>query len=181
MKLFFALLFCGCSALAFELSTFQEEIPESNPVTRTVITDSKMRFSFIAPRNWTVAADRAAKRVTLADNAGQSSIAVRSLTNSMPSGISFKNGVKARFNGAEVLEEFPAASGVGAGVGIDVKYALGGSLLVVSRVVVFPAPAGSIEVTFTAPAAEFEKLHVPWTGFINSLRLDRLGAPVRPG
>lgn len=180
MKFFFLIFLCGCSALAFDLSTFQEEIPESNPVTRTVITDGKTRFSFIAPRSWTTAADRAAKRVTLADSAGQSSIAVRSLTNAMPSGLSFKNGVKARFNGAEVLEEFSAASGIGSGAGIDVKHALGGSFVVVTRVVVFPAPAGSIEVTFTAPAAEFEKLHVPWTGFINSLRLDRLVAPVRP-
>ena len=44
-------------------------------------------------------------------------------------------------------------------------------LVMVTRFAVFSAPEGSIEVTLTASADEFAALHLFWTAFSNSLRI----------
>ena len=71
-----------------------------------------------------------------------------------------------------MVDEFGAASGSGPGLGIDFRHVVNSSVRAGTRMAVFAAPEGSIEIVLTAPAGEFDKLHLVWTGFLNSFRIE---------
>lgn len=172
-RLFGALILLGVvAAHGFEIQTFEQQIPESNPVMRTRVTDGRNRFSFITPNGWRAQSDAPGKRMSLQKGDSQSIISMRFAMEAMPATAEqFKAHALRKIAGAKVLEEFAASSGGGKGLGIDVAHAVSGVPLI-TRLVVFPGVSGSVEVSLAAPPQEFESLHIAWTGFINSFRIE---------
>ncbi len=165
------------STLAFNVVTVEEPVPESNPVARTVVTDGRTQFSFIVPRGWRMRAEATEKRISLESLEPRGVMAVRLMTNGMPATAgALKARVVKDYREVVVMEEFTAASGGDPGLGIDFRHQPAAGVAVAARLAVYAAPGGSIEASVTAAAGDLEKLHLAWTGFINSLRV---GGPAR--
>jgi hypothetical protein len=166
---------------AFQVTTVTEQIPESNPVTRTVVSDAKTRFSFIAPRGWVSTTDPAGRRFVFELNNPRGSVILRLLNAPFTEdAAAFKADVLKGYQKPEVLSEFRAPSGGELGMGIELRHAVGGNFYVITRVVRFRTPDGSVEANLTASPDEFAKMHNAWTGFMNSFRVEKDSKPAAP-
>lgn len=166
------LIAAAVAAGAFEIKTFQEDIPEANPVTRTQVTSGRTRFSFIAPPGWNGSADAGKRKLAFASASPRSATFIQMLTNSIPADTAqFKKEVTKELQNVEVVDEFQASSGGGPGLGIDLKHLVSGSPTL-TRVTRFRAPEGSVQITISAHPDDFPALHAAWTSFINSFRVE---------
>jgi hypothetical protein len=173
MRILLVLLCAGLSARAFEVTTVTEQIPESNAVTRTRVTDGKTQFSFIAPKGWITSSDAAARRVSLQTTEPRATINVQFSTNAMPADLAqFRQQVTSALQNATVLEEFQAPSAGSVGFAIDVRHTINGSFNIITRMCVYKSPDGAIELSMASSPDDFEKLHTAWTWFSNSFRVE---------
>lgn len=160
--------------LAFEVSNVQEEIPEAGTFTRTRVTDGKTVFSFIAPNEWTPSTEPSNKLYSLHSGKLDATFNLRLLTNSYPASAGkFKELVAAAYNDVNVAEEFSAASGSGSGLGVDIRHVVAGKFGMNTRVAVFPAPEGVLEVSLSTPSGSLAALHSAWVAFLNSVRIEK--------
>ena len=167
------LLLTMFQSLAFEFTSVREEIPESNPVTRQLVTDGRTKFSFIAPTGWEIRADNSARKMILQPPTSTGGFIVRLSTNSVPSGAALlRSSLADRFQNVVVLDEFGAASGSGAGLGIEFLHVANSKVPATTRLAVFGTPEGLIEIALTGSVQDFEKLRPAWTGFMNSFRVE---------
>lgn len=181
-RLALALLFCAAlNASAFHITTVTEQISESNPVTRTMVSDAKTRFSFVGPREWVLTTDPAGRRFVFESSNPRGTVIVR-LSNApfTEDAAQFKADVLKNYQKPEVTSEFRAPSGGDRGIGIDLRHAVGGNYFVKTRVVRFRTPDGSVEISLTASPDEFEKMHLTWNDFMNSFRVEKDAKPAAP-
>lgn len=174
-----AILIILCSALnvvAFDVRTYSEQIPESNPVTRVRVTHEGTQFSFAVAPGWKFGSDPQGLRVWLQPEDGQRSIVLQITTNSMPDADKLRQQVTNRWAGALILNEFTAPSGGGVGVGIDLRRKVNDRVWMMSRICVYKAPRDVVEISMLAKPTDWEDLHPVWTDFINSFRLEPLAA-----
>jgi hypothetical protein len=176
MKIVLLLLLCSVlRAAAFEVVTYSEPVPESNPVTRIRVTHLRTQFSFVALPGWRFGSDATGLRVWLQSEDAQRSITIQITTNSMPvDAEKFRQQVTNRWAGSLVLDEFTAPSGGSTGLGIDLRRKVNDRLWMMNRVCVYKAPHDAVEVCLSARPEEWEALHPAWTDFINSFRLEPL-------
>lgn len=168
------LLSSGITSRAFQIIAVPEQIPESNPVTRSVVSEGRTTFSFIMPPTWISSANAAARKITFESPAPRATLSISMLTNAFPgSAAEFKASVLKTLQNPEVLEEMRAFSGGGGGLGMDVRHEVSGKFIMISRVNWFSAPEGVIEVSMSASPEDFPKLHNAWTGFLNSFRVEK--------
>jgi hypothetical protein len=173
-----ALLWATFQARAFDILTFAEEIPESNPVTRTRLTHLKTQLTFIAPPQWVAASDPAALRLTLQSANPRATITIQLSTNAMPADAAeLKARLLPRFEAATVLEEFQAPSAGVPGLGLDIQHVISAKFNITTRLCLFPAPDGAVEITLAANSEDFPQLHPAWTWLLNSFRLEPRSEP----
>jgi hypothetical protein len=164
------------SAGAFDIANVQEEIPEAGMFTRTQVTEGKTVFSFIAPNDWAPSVEAANKRLSLHSAKLDGTITLRLLTNSYPAtAAKFKEQLLGAYTDATVTDEFGTACGSGAGLGLEIRHTIAEKFQINSRVAVFPAPEGTLEVSLSTSTAPLASFHPYWVGFINSLRVERRG------
>lgn len=167
------------SAAAFELTTYQEEIPESNPVTRIRIKDGKTQFSFAAPPGWSPATDVHARRVSLQSTKPPlGAIIIQIATNSMPANAAeWRQQATNRFKGSTIVQEFQASSGASPGLGVDLRHTVSANYTVFTRLCIFKTPDGAVEINLSTKPDDIDAVHPYWTGFINSFRVEPQAPP----
>jgi hypothetical protein len=173
-----ALLIILCSVLnaaAFDVRTYSEQIPESNPVTRVRVTHEGTQFSFAVLPGWKFGNDAQGLRVWLQPEDGQRSITLQITTNS-PDADKLRQQVTNRWAGSLILNEFTAPSGGGVGVGIDLRRKVNDRIWMMTRICAYKAPRNAVEISMVAKPTDWEDLHPVWTDFINSFRLEPLQA-----
>jgi hypothetical protein len=172
MKLAFLLLLAVFQASAFELRSFSEPVPESNPETRIRVTDGNTVFSFVTPKGWTMAPDQSTRRITL-QLQSQAAIILQISTNAMPAKLSqLRQQVTNRFENAILIDQFEAPSGGKPGLGVEVRHTINGHGAILTRLCVYKAAGGLIEVCFARKPEEDGAVHPYWTQFINSFRVE---------
>lgn len=179
MKWTISLLSAGLFALAasaFDVTSVPEEIPEVGRFTRTRVSEGKTTFSFIAPNGWFPSSDAAAKRISLSARTPEATITIHMSTNAVPaSPAKLKERIASEtsaYKDVNVIEEFGASCGSGPGQGIDFRHLVSDKFTMNTRLAVFPAPEGSMEVSISSQTEKIENLHNIWTGFINSFRVE---------
>jgi len=169
-------LFLALSMLhvfAFEFTSVREEIPESNPVTRQLVTDGRTKFSFIAPAGWEIRADNSSRKMILQPTTSTGGFIVRLSTNSVPASAALlRSSLADRFQNVVILDEFGAASGSGPGLGIEFLHVANSNVPATTRLAVFGTPEGLVEIALTGSARDFEKFRPAWTSFMNSFRVE---------
>jgi hypothetical protein len=179
MKFALLLFLLMWQASAFEIRTYSEQVPESNPVTRMRVVDGKTAFSFVPPVGWTGSSDTATRRVSM-QLGSQAAIIVQMSTNSMPANrAQLKNQVMARFNNAKIVEEFEAPSGGTPGLGVDVWHTVDSNRSILTRFCVYKTREGTVEVCLAMLPDQAQKVHPFWARFINSFRVEQ-SAPFLP-
>jgi hypothetical protein len=172
MKLACLLLLAVFQASAFELRSFSEPVPESNPETRIRVTDGDTVFSFVIPKGWAMTPDQSARRVTLRLQS-QAAIIMQISTNVMPLKLlQLRQQVTNRFENAVVIDQFEAPSGGRPGLGVEVRHTINGNHAVLTRVCVYKAAGGLVEVSFIRMPEDDGRNHPYWTQFINSFRVE---------
>lgn len=161
------------SVAAFEVAHVSEEIPEAGTFTRTQVTDGKTMFSFIAPNDWVASMDAGKKLYSLNSSKLEGTFNLRLLTNGFPaSAAKFKELAIASYSDATVTDEFTASCASGGGLGLDIRHVVAGKFSMNSKVAIFPAPDGSVEVSLSTPNSDLSSFHSVWVSFLNSVRVE---------
>jgi hypothetical protein len=172
MKFVFVCLLCALNAAAFEVRSFSEQMPESNPVTCFRVTQGKTIFSMMPPKGWTMSSDANLQRVVL-QSGSLGAIIVQVSTNAMPAKPgALRQEVSNRFKDASIQSEFDAVSGATRGLGIDVRHVVEGNHVVLTRLCVFKSGGGTVEICFVRRPEDDVALQPAWGQFINSFRVE---------
>ena len=172
MKFLFVCLLCALNAAAFEVRSYSEQMPESNPVTRFRIREGNTVFSIMPPKDWTMSSDVNLQRVVV-QSGSLGAIIVQVSTNAMPAkSAALRQVVSNRFKDASILNEFEALSGATRGLGIDVRHVMEGNHVVLTRLCVFKSGGGTVEICFVRRPEDDVALQPAWGQFINSFRIE---------
>ncbi len=153
----------------FTLLKKVESIPENGQVTRVELQTDAGKFSFIPPANWLSQVNSPDKSVVFKSPALQTTILFRISTNQLPNASAIKQAVQKEFEGSKI-EEFKCYGQNREGLGFSVSRPVGGGVMYMSKLGVFPGPNGIAELRITAPSQNAEQLEPIWTSLLNSFR-----------
>jgi hypothetical protein len=172
MKLLFLCLLCALRASAFEIRSYTEQMPESNPIACFRIIDGNTVFSMMPPKGWTMSSDANLKRVVV-QSGSSAAITIQISTNAMPvNHAAFRKQVLSQFKEASVLGEFAAKSAATPGLGVDIRHTLDGNRPMLTRLCVFKSAGATIEISFVRRPEDDVSLQPAWGQFINMFRVE---------
>jgi hypothetical protein len=159
----------------------QVEIPERGKVTGYSILAEGHRFSFLPPLQWRMESNRGEKSVTFTRRTLETAIRLRLLssgegdkpveTGTGPEGERWRQLVKARYPGAEIVREFVCQTGSGPGVAFDLNHGIGQHLRLESRVAFVTYGKGIVEIGQTGLAGKVEPAYEEFGTLLTSLRI----------